>query len=85
MKVKIYTKSTCPFCQYAKDLFKSHFIAYEEHVMDAKLDELQQLKVMHEWSTVPMIFIDEKLIGGFSELQEAFRDGSIAVEGYHKA
>jgi glutaredoxin 3 len=69
VSIKIYTKTTCPYCQSAISLLKSWEYDYEEIVMDDKPEELQALKEEHKWSTVPMIFIDGKLIGGFDDLR----------------
>ncbi len=67
-KVIVYSKSYCPFCDRAKNLLKNKGVAFEEINLDDKPDELQALKMKTGQMTVPMIFINEKLIGGFSDL-----------------
>ena len=67
-RVEIYTTSYCPFCVRAKQLLQSKNIAYVEHNMDGKDEELIALKNRTGWRTVPQIFIDDELVGGFTEL-----------------
>ena len=67
-RIEIYTTSYCPFCVRAKQLLQSKNIPYVEHNMDGKDDELVALKNRTGWRTVPQIFIDDELIGGFTEL-----------------
>jgi glutaredoxin 3 len=67
-QVIVYSKSFCPFCDRAKKLLKNKGTAFEEINLDDKPDELDALKKRTGQMTVPMIFIDNKLIGGFREL-----------------
>jgi len=47
---------------------KSKNIPFEEIDLDGKDDEVQELRQRTGWRTIPQIFIDDKLIGGFQEL-----------------
>ena len=67
-KVVMYSKSFCPFCVRAKNLLTQKGVAFEEINLDGKPDELDALKRKTGQMTVPMVFINDKLIGGFSEL-----------------
>ena len=67
-RVEIYTTSYCSFCVRAKSLLQSKNIEYVEHNLDGKDDELNALKERTGWRTVPQIFIDNELVGGFTEL-----------------
>lgn len=69
-KIEIYTTSFCPFCVRAKTYLKSKNLEFTEHNMDGKEEELNALKEKTGWRTVPQIFIDGKLIGGFQELTQ---------------
>ena len=64
----MYTWTICPFCVRAKDLLKRKGLAFEEINLDGKDDELSALRARTGLRTVPQIFINGKLIGGFSEL-----------------
>jgi len=66
-KVTVYTTDYCPFCDAALALLKSKNIPYEE-IDVTKPEAKQALKQKTGWRTVPQIFIDEKLIGGYQEL-----------------
>jgi glutaredoxin 3 len=66
--VEIYTKESCPFCVRAKQLLTQKGVAFVEHNLEGKPDELEALKKKTGWRTVPQIFIGGELIGGFSEL-----------------
>ncbi|MBI2500665.1 MAG: glutaredoxin 3 [Deltaproteobacteria bacterium] len=76
MNIKIYTTNNCPYCHAAKDLFRSKGLAFEE--IDVSGDEAFDNLVKETGRrTVPQIFIDGKLIGGFQELVELDRKGEI--------
>jgi GrxC family glutaredoxin len=70
--IQIYTTNYCPFCDAAKRLLKERNIDFEEiDVSDPKKKE--ELKAKTGWRTVPQIFIDGKMIGGYQELAEMDR------------
>jgi glutaredoxin 3 len=52
----------------AKDLLNRKGAAFEEINLDGKDTELAQLRERTGQRTVPQIFIDGKLIGGFTDL-----------------
>ena len=69
MHAKIYTKENCPYCVKAKQFFKGKNIPVTEvHVgVDIARDDYFTLTGM---KTVPAIYVENKLIGGYSELVE---------------
>jgi glutaredoxin len=66
--IVVYSKTNCIYCEQAKSLLTSKGLTYTE--LDVKnpdtLAELKQL--VPGVKTVPQIFIDGKLIGGYTEL-----------------
>ncbi|MAV92466.1 MAG: glutaredoxin 3 [Bdellovibrionaceae bacterium] len=78
-RVKVYTTSYCPYCVRAKQLLSSKGIDFEEVNMDGKTDELKALKEKTGLQTVPQIFIDDELVGGFTEL--AAKDSRGELQG----
>jgi glutaredoxin 3 len=70
-KVLVYTANPCPFCSRAKALLASRGIPFEEVLVsyddEAAWDELAERSGM---KTMPQIFADGKLVGGFQELAE---------------
>ena len=74
-KVEIYTTTYCPFCTRAKSLLKSKNIAFVE--IDVTEDDALREKMIELSGgrrSVPEIFINGKIIGGFDELK-ALNDG----------
>lgn len=69
MEIILYTSSTCPYCIRAKALLDKKQLAYTEHVMDTRQDELAKVKTEFGHNTVPLILIDGALVGGSSELE----------------
>ncbi len=77
-QIEIYTTSYCPFCDAAKQLLKSRGLDFTEiNVDDPKKKEA--LKNKTGWRTVPQIFIEGKLIGGYQELAEMDQKGLLKV------
>ncbi len=75
--VTIYSTNYCPYCRAAKRLLDSKTVKYEE--IDLTENEEIRTKVMEElgWKTVPIILINEKLIGGYDQLRELDREGKL--------
>lgn len=76
-KFELYTWSTCPYCANAKRLLDSNGYEYEEHVIDNDEDMRQELIKSSGQSTVPYIFLNGKLIGGFDDLQLLNEEGKL--------
>ncbi len=76
-KVVIYSKTYCPFCVRAKNLLDGKGVAYEEIMVDSDPELFAELKKKSNMMTVPQIFIDEKLIGGYTELAELDSQGGL--------
>lgn len=77
-EVVIYTKDYCPYCHSAKALLEEKGVNYQE--IDVTNDE-EKLKEMLAKSdgrtTVPEIFIDDKLVGGYDNLRELDENGEL--------
>lgn len=67
--IKIYTKTTCPYCVKAKEWLKENNYKYVEVLLD---DDQERLKFYQEHNistkTVPQIYNNGSLIGGYTEL-----------------
>ena len=70
MKAIIWSKPNCPQCTSAKQLLKIKGIEYEEkNIADGhKIQDL--LALVPNAKTMPQIWLDDKHIGGYKELQE---------------
>jgi len=76
MNVKIYTTDNCPFCHAAKNFLKGKGVAFEE--IDVSDDEaFDELVERTGWQTVPQIFINDTMIGGYRELTNLDREGKL--------
>jgi glutaredoxin 3 len=77
-KVEVYTTTACPYCVRAKALLKHKGVPFTEiDVTDD--DELRQKMVEMAGGrrTVPEIFIDGKIIGGYDELRALEDEGGL--------
>ena len=77
MKIVIYTTSYCPFCDAAKNLLKSLNIEFDEVDLTDNLEERLEISTKYNWRTVPLILINNKLIGGFDELNNLNNKGEL--------
>lgn len=76
-KVVIYSKSYCPFCDRAKALFKAKNIDFETIQLDDKPELYTELKQKTGMMTVPQIFINDKLVGGYTDLAALDQKGEL--------
>jgi len=77
-KIELYTTKSCPFCVRAKTLLKNKGAAFEE--IDVTDDSEEREKMVERSGgrrTVPEIFIDGKLIGGYDELRALDSKGEL--------
>ena len=70
MKAVVWSKDSCPFCIQAKALLKQKNIAVEERNINKDWTREQLLEAVPDARTLPQIFIDDKLVGGFTELRK---------------
>ena len=73
-KVEIYSKSNCSYCVMAMNFFDSKGITYEVYSADDPKIFDEMLKRNPQARTVPQIFIDDKLIGGYTDLVKKFSE-----------
>ena len=70
MKAVVWSKDACPFCDQAKALLKQKSIEFEEKKIGHGYTREQLLEAVPNARTVPQIFLDNELIGGFTELRK---------------
>lgn len=75
--VVVYTTEPCGFCRQAKSLLQSRGIEYEEINLARDADGRDALVARTGQMTFPQVLVGERSIGGFRELVEADRDGSL--------
>lgn len=74
MKAIVWSKDMCPYCEQAKLLLRSRGIEYEERNVSRDWTREQLLQAVPTARTVPQIFLDDELIGGFTELKQRLQD-----------
>ena len=70
MKAIVWSKYHCPYCDQAKALLKQKGIPFEERKIGDGYTREELLEAVPTARTVPQIFLDDKLIGGFTELKQ---------------
>jgi len=76
-EIVIYTKATCPYCQAAQRLLSAKGVSWTEISL---LNEPHRRDEMIERSgrqTVPQIFIDDRHVGGFDDLNALDQEGAL--------
>jgi glutaredoxin 3 len=69
MKAVVWSKSNCAFCVQAKKLLETRGIEFEERSIGQGWTKEQLMEAVPTARTVPQIFLDDQLIGGFAELR----------------
>ena len=69
MKAIVYSKYNCPYCDQAKALLKQKNIPFEERKIGDGYTKEDLLEAVPNARTVPQIFLDDELVGGFTELR----------------
>lgn len=73
MKAVLWSKYQCPFCDQAKKLLEQKGISFEERKIGDGYTKEDLLEAVPGARTVPQIFLDDQLIGGFTDLQKYFQ------------
>lgn len=66
--VVIWSKTNCKYCDMAKALLRSKNIVFEERKLGEPWTKDDLLAAVPTARTVPQIFGDNRLIGGYTEL-----------------
>jgi glutaredoxin 3 len=74
MKTIIWSKYHCTNCEQAKLLLTQKGVVFEERKIGDGWTKEDLLEAVPGAKTMPQIFIDEKLIGGFTELKELLNE-----------
>ncbi len=77
-RVEVYTTEYCPYCVRAKSLLTRKGVAFEE--IDVTDDPALRAKMVERAGgrrTVPEIFINGRIIGGYDELRALEERGEL--------
>ncbi|MGR3662048.1 MAG: glutaredoxin 3 [Paracoccaceae bacterium] len=76
--VEIYTSPLCGYCHAAKRLLKSKNVAFTEiGVMGNAAKRQAMMQRANGGHTVPQIFIDDKHVGGYDDINALDRAGKL--------
>jgi glutaredoxin 3 len=76
-RIRIYTTRWCGFCIRAKVLLESRGLAYDEVRLDEDPAFRQTVYETTGGWTVPQIVVDDRPIGGYTELWRLDREGRL--------
>jgi glutaredoxin 3 len=74
-KIQMVKKDPCPYCDRALRFLQNKGVEFEVIDLTNKLDEIQEWKNKTGWSTVPIILINGKLIGGYTDMKALDEEG----------
>ena len=77
-EIRVYTTNYCPYCINAKKLLSGLGLAFAEINLEDDPDLRQKLSSENNgWRTVPMIFIGDHFVGGFTDLKTLHDSGKL--------
>ncbi len=77
LTITLYTTSACPYCTRAERLLQDRGIAFEKVDLGSNPELRSSLAEKTGMRTVPMIFIGDECIGGYTELAALDESGEL--------
>jgi len=74
MKAIVWSKFNCQHCDQAKALLDQQGIEFEERRIGDGWTKEQLLESVPSARSVPQIFVNDQLVGGFTELQKYIKE-----------
>ncbi len=75
--VTLYTTQYCPYCVRAKQLLESKGVPYTDIAVDQEPQRRIEMMERSGRRTVPQIWIGQEHVGGYDELYQLERQGSL--------
>ena len=75
--IKIYSSNWCSYCNATKNLLNELNIKFKEINIEEQNISREELLKLSGGYTVPQICINEKFIGGYSELQSLYQNNKL--------
>lgn len=76
MRAVVWSKYHCPYCDKAKALLQMKGIQFEERKIGDGYTKEELLEAVPNARTVPQIFLDGKLIGGYTDLEKHLKEAA---------
>lgn len=73
----MYKKNPCPYCDRAASFLKERGVNVETIDLTGNYDEMDRIKNETGWRTFPIIMIDGKLIGGYTDMTSLDDEGKL--------
>ena len=84
IKIIVFSKTNCVYCEKAKALLKGPGLSYTEKMYGKEFKTPEELfkELGKQVRTMPQIKIDDEVIGGYNQLVEYFADkGKVNFKG----
>lgn len=65
MKIRLYIRSGCPYCDMVKNLLKYHNIEFEMIEISRDFEKQKELQELSGQCTTPVLQVDDKFFIGF--------------------
>lgn len=75
--VVMYSKTPCAYCEYAKEFFNENHIPFEEIDITRNPTRIEEMIKKSGRKTVPQIFINDRHIGGWDDLNVLIHNGEL--------
>ncbi len=79
-EIRIFGTKFCRYCLLAKNYFKENGLAFEEIDLTDQQEEIEKLKAKTGHKTVPMIFVNEKFVGGYTDMIAQIESGKLVLK-----
>ncbi|MFW5995994.1 MAG: glutaredoxin 3 [Halanaerobiaceae bacterium] len=77
-EIEIYTLKNCPYCRKAKNFLQSKGFTYREYGIEEEKNKREMKERTDGAKTVPQIFIEGQLVGGYDDMIEMKASGELA-------
>jgi glutaredoxin 3 len=82
-KVTVYSTRACPYCVAAKTLLNNLQVGFEEVFLDQQPELWSKLSAENNgWRTVPMIFVGNEFLGGYTDIRALHEAGQLLPKIY---
>lgn len=77
-RITVFTTAWCGYCVRAKELLRQRGLEFEEVPLDGRASFREELRARTGGWMVPQILIDDRPIGGFTELWQLDKAGALS-------
>lgn len=76
----IYSANNCPYCRKAKNYLEQNGFEYKEIDLTHDLSKIDELKKSTGHRTIPLIFVNDQFVGGYSDMIEKVNTGDLILK-----